>query len=222
MKVARIVFTVVFAVTMHFLSSELHANVELSIEQAQAHSNGGCFYLVATPTEGETMQNYTIVPNVSGMTITNFSSAWEYNGITGNATGFGSPTAYAQLGTNPFSISDSFVVAQFEYVTSTPESVSFGLIGASVGDRGTTFDTSAGNYVTDNSFPISASGVPKLILPPVANNSGALAHDPGSTYTLGTCQDFVPVPEPSSFLFLSLVMSGWMWKRRRQFNQTQH
>lgn len=201
-----------------------HANVELSVQGVQAYSNGGCFYLVATPTEGETMNNYALALNVTGMSINNLfpsgfppnPTGWEYNGITPAATTVGNPPEFVQQ--TDFSISQSFAVAQFVYDTATPAAVSFEVLGASAtptpnGSVGTSFGTDAGEYVTDDSFPITSSSVPKLIVPSVANASNLFAHQAG-VYP-GVCQDLVPVPEPSGFMFVAIAVSGWTWHRRR-------
>lgn len=201
------------------VSSTCSADVELSIQQAQPFSNGGCFYVVATAVNEAPdfeMRNYGLELSVSGMNLSNLSSgfpptttAWEFSGLTGAATLLSPPPTFVQ--TSDFNIRDSFVVAQIEYDTTTPTAVSFEFVDAasSSGD-GTIFSTSNGDYSTSNSSPT------RLVLPGAANASNVFAgHDPGM-YTSGGCADFVAVPEPSSFLFLTFLFSGWSWKKRRQ------
>ena len=185
-------------VALACLPTFVAADIELTVEQAQAFEDGGCFYVVATPTNGETINNYVF--NFSTTSMDNLSIDWANSGLTRQAqdlTGiFGGWTHVraddGNLPDVPFGIQQQFVVAQFTYETSSPGSVSFQT------NSQTSFDTSAGNLSSAGTSPN------RLVLPAFADGTGVFSH--ASTMFSGNCAAFVPVPEPSSFMFLSLIL----------------
>jgi|GEM_PF-4356014 len=180
-------------------SSIALADIELSVEQVQAFNDGGCFYVVATPTNGETIDNYVLAFNTdAGTDLGNPPLDTTVSGLTPQADFVSFVGGWSHVGQGDFGITESFPVAQFTYETNSPQSVTFEITNV------TTFNTAGGNLDSSNG----------LVIPSIADSSVVFAH--ANTMFSGVCAPYQAVPEPSSFLFLTLVLSGWSWKKRRQ------